>query len=318
MITQQSRNHRQRKEKYIKSLEQELLRLRDESSSTQSETYQVAEENSILRDIMIAHGIPLPGTAPRPEDQWLYDNPMATVSVIGSPGFGQRLHVSISDAPVQPAEVFPPGFGVPDSPTAEQPVISVVDRTKHFMVSQDNHNHNNISQPYLSPPADFNGSDRLGSGLSPQPIHGFSHPYGLDATQVGVDFVLFMERCCIYHAHQPHNLEEPTGHAFTALAPILTTAPPVLDDCTTWQIPASELDRLLELSSALKLDGELTPVQMWTRIKQHPLFHKLDPERLRQLSNILIEGVQCFGFGATFEEEFFTRALNEVFDTLRD
>lgn len=139
---------------------------------------------------MIAHGIPLPGTAPRPEDQWLYDNPMATVSVIGSPGFGQRLHVSISDAPVQPAEVFPPGFGVPDSPTAEQPVISVVDRTKHFMVSQDNHNHNNISQPYLSPPADFNGSDRLGSSLSPQPIHGFSHPYGLDATQVGVDFVL--------------------------------------------------------------------------------------------------------------------------------
>lgn len=105
-----------------------------------------------------------------------------------------------------------------------------------------------------------------------------------------------MERCCIYHVHQLQDAEEPNGHAFTALAPLLTQAPTVLDDCTSWQIPASELDRLLELSSALHLDGELTPVEMWMRIKQHPLFHKLNREGLQQLSQALIAGVQCFGY----------------------
>ncbi|OJD10653.1 hypothetical protein AJ78_08391, partial [Emergomyces pasteurianus Ep9510] len=286
-----SSNHRQRKEQYIKSLEQELLRLRDESSATQSETYQVAEENNILRDIMLAHGIPLPGTtaAPRPEDQWLRDHPMATVSVIGSRGFGQRLQVSVGDSPVQPAQIFPPGFGIPDGPTPEQPIISVVDYSKHVRFSGNN------GRPYQPPAADFNGPGRLdASNITAQPIQGSGHPYGLDATQVGVDFVLFMERCCLYHAHQPHNPDEPTGHAFTVLSPILVAAPPMLDDCTSWQIPASELDRLLELSSALKLEGELTPVQMWARIKEHPLFHKLDPDGLRHLSSILITGVQCF------------------------
>ncbi|EGE80672.1 hypothetical protein RJZ56_003141 [Blastomyces dermatitidis] len=315
-VRRAQRNHRERKEKYIKSLEQELSRLRDESSSIQTETYQVAEENSILRDIMLAHGIALPGTGishSRPQDQWLYNNPMATVSVIGSPGFGQRLEVSLGGAPVE--RVFPPGFGIPESPPEGKSQLSVVDHSKRGMVPKDGAQ----PQPSLSPPAGFNGSDRLASTRLPsQPLQTPRHPYGLDSTQVGVDFVLFMERCCIYHVHQPQDREEPHGHAMTALAPVLNQAPQSLDDCTTWQIPSCELDRLLELSSALELDGELTPVQMWARIKQHPLFHKLDPEGLRKLSNALVAGVQCFGFGATFEEQFFTKTVDEFLGALKD
>ncbi|PGH00095.1 hypothetical protein GX51_05993 [Blastomyces parvus] len=306
--------HARRREQ---SLEQELSRLRDESSSIQTETYQVAEENSILRDIMLAHGIALPGTSiphSRPEDQWLYNNPMATVSVIGSPGFGQRLEVSFGDASIE--RVFPPGFGIPDTPPEGRPQLSIVDHAKRGMVPKDGA----LPQPSLSPspPAGFNGSDRVAS-TSPysQPLQTPSHPYGLDSTQVGVDFVLFMERCCIYHIHQPDDPEEPHGHAMTALAPVLNQAPQALDDCTTWQIPSCELDRLLELSSALELDGELTPVQMWARIKQHPLFNRLDPEGLRKLSNALVAGVQCFGFGATFEEQFFTRTVDEYLGALK-
>ncbi|KLJ12397.1 hypothetical protein EMPG_12558 [Blastomyces silverae] len=265
---------------------------------------------------MLAHGIALPGTGiahRRPEDQWLYDNPMATISVIGSPGFGQRLEVSLSDVPVE--RVFPPGFGIPERPPEGKTDLSVIDLAKRGMVPNDGAQ----PQPSLSPPAGFNGSDRPASArLSPQPLPTPSHPYGLDSTQVGVDFVLFMERCCIYHIHQPEDPEEPHGHAMTALAPVLNQAPQSLDDCTTWQIPSCELDRLLELSSALELDGELTPVQMWARIKHHPLFHRLDPEGLRKLSNALVAGVQCFGFGATFEEQFFTKTVDEFLGALQD
>ncbi|PGH17664.1 hypothetical protein AJ79_01026 [Helicocarpus griseus UAMH5409] len=306
-VRRAQRNHRQRKEKYIKTLERELLRLRDEATSVQIETYQVAEENSILRDIMLAHGIPFPlkGASMGAADQWLFSNPMATVSVVGSPGFGQRLQVSVSDVPGQLADVFPPGFGVPDSPTAEHPIISIVSNAKGIPPPQES------AQPNITPPRDLNGA-----GLLPHSAEKLSHPYGLDATQVGVDFVLFMERCCLPHTHQPHDTDEPTGHALTVQAPLLTTAPPVLDDRTAWQVPAKELDRLFELSSALKIDGELVPVQAWMRIRQHPLFHKLDPAGLRRLSETLITGVRCFGFGATLEEEFFTMTMNEVFGSL--
>ncbi|KAG5294738.1 hypothetical protein I7I48_11392 [Histoplasma ohiense] len=300
-VRRAQRNHRERKEQYIKSLEHQLHRLRDESSSLQSETHQVAEENTILRDIVQEHGLPLPSTSinPSSEDRQPYSKPMATVSVIGSRGFGQRLQVSLGDSPMEP--VFPVGFGIPDKPPADKPVLSVINYEKRGGL-----------------PSPRESTQLASQGLSQQPIPGSGHPYGLDTTQVGVDFVLFMERCCIYHVHQLHDAEEPNGHAFTALAPLLTQAPTVLDDCTSWQIPASELDRLLELSSALHLDGELTPVEMWMRIKQHPLFHKLNREGLQQLSQALIAGVQCFGFGATFEEQFFASTLEEFFGTLKE
>ncbi|ODH53039.1 hypothetical protein GX48_00909 [Paracoccidioides brasiliensis] len=298
-VRRAQRNYREKKEKYIKSLEQELLRLRDETTSVQTETYQVVEENSILRDIMLDHGIPLPGL----EKLWMSHNPMATVSVIGSPGYGQRLQVSMNDDPAHPLAVFPRGFGVPDGPDGIHPIVSVVvDRTSPTPPE--------IIQQYLSPPAEFNPR------TSPQPTQVLTHPYGLDATQVGVDFVLFMERCCLYHVHVPDYFEEATGHAMTVLAPMLTGAPPLLNDYTSWQIPAKELDRLFSLSSSLHLDGELTPVQIWMRVKQHQHFHKLKPEHVRKLGKDLIGNVRCYGFGAVIEEKIVTRIMNELFDSL--
>jgi hypothetical protein len=68
-----------------------------------------------------------------------------------------------------------------------------------------------------------------------------------------------------------------------------------LHDHATWEIPAFELDRLFQLSSALNLDGEVTPIQAWIRIKEHPLFHKLDLERFRQLCIALCKEAKCFG-----------------------
>jgi len=54
---QAQRTHRERKEMYIKALEQEVLRLKEVFANTSRERDAVAEENLRLRELLAAHGI---------------------------------------------------------------------------------------------------------------------------------------------------------------------------------------------------------------------------------------------------------------------
>lgn len=49
--------HRERKEMYIKALEQEVLRLKETFGTTSRERDQYAEENRRLKELLMAHGI---------------------------------------------------------------------------------------------------------------------------------------------------------------------------------------------------------------------------------------------------------------------
>lgn len=51
------RTHRERKEMYIKALEQEVLRLKETFGTTSRERDQFAEENRRLKELLMAHGI---------------------------------------------------------------------------------------------------------------------------------------------------------------------------------------------------------------------------------------------------------------------
>ena len=51
------RTHRERKEMYIKALEQEVLRLKETFGTTARERDQYAEENRRLKELLMAHGI---------------------------------------------------------------------------------------------------------------------------------------------------------------------------------------------------------------------------------------------------------------------
>jgi hypothetical protein len=63
-----------------------------------------------------------------------------------------------------------------------------------------------------------------------------------------------------------------------------------------WQIPATGIERLLQLSTSIPIsEGELTPVQAWHVLRQHPSFSGLDLARLRALMQTLIKGVKCYG-----------------------
>lgn len=55
---QAQRTHRERKERYVKSLEEEVVRLREAFTVITKEKTQILEENRRLKDLLEAHGIP--------------------------------------------------------------------------------------------------------------------------------------------------------------------------------------------------------------------------------------------------------------------
>jgi len=64
-----------------------------------------------------------------------------------------------------------------------------------------------------------------------------------------------------------------------------------------WLMPATGIEKLLELSTNVPLDdGELTPVQAWDALRKHPQFGGLEMGRLRALMETLVKGVKCYGW----------------------
>ncbi|WEW61668.1 hypothetical protein PRK78_007160 [Emydomyces testavorans] len=286
-VRRAQRNHRARKENYIKVLEKEFRTLRNEEDSIVMETQKIVDENKMLREIMLANGISFPGRTPPPKTQ---SRPPTVVRVVGDPGSEQRLEVSVDGVSDTP-RIFLPGSVQKIAPL-EETVSSVPPKVNSHSTSGANYcNHTDLAS-------------------SPQ------HPLGLDTTQVGVDFVLFLEHHCLQHARTSCAKSPFSGHVLTFQTPLIANGPEILRNNDTWEIPACHLDRLFELAAALDLDGDITPVQAWKRIKQHPSFHKLDAERLRSLSTSLRKEVQCFGFGAVIDEELFDMYLEKTFSSL--
>ncbi|OCT45688.1 hypothetical protein CLCR_01540 [Cladophialophora carrionii] len=160
------------------------------------------------------------------------------------------------------------------------------------------------------------------------------HPQGLGATQVGVDFVLALEHVCLEHHTEHANADDGSGHGMMLMSPIMwhspapqaagrnTTTPrrqqrqqqqqlpsspaatrltapaPTssgLPSGTRWSVPAIELEKLLDFSDRLSLDGEITPVEAWQRIRQHPNFDGLTRDGLETLKQTLLPEVTCYG-----------------------
>ena len=70
----------------------------------------------------------------------------------------------------------------------------------------------------------------------------------------------------------------------------------VHSDQNNWQISASGIERLLQLSTGIPIsEGELTPVQAWDVLRQHPGFAALDLARLKALTERLLKEVKCYG-----------------------
>lgn len=128
---------------------------------------------------MVSYGITPPGEEVPYKDQQHHSR-LAKFTVLGKPLFGQRLQVSFDDERDQIPHVYPPGFGVPRNNLVAEKGCTAKTCSK---------NHSSADWSAVDEPSQ--PSQPAGQQDNPAPwTLKWSHPYGFDATQVGVDFVL--------------------------------------------------------------------------------------------------------------------------------
>ncbi|KAL9945320.1 hypothetical protein ACHAQF_005491 [Verticillium nonalfalfae] len=298
---QAQRTHRERKELYIKALEDEVLRLKEVFSNMSQDKDKVAEENKQLRQLLTQHGIPLSSVG---LDDTV-SNPSGGYTASASPSGYSHTHGSRS--------IFTPPL------TSKSTTASV-------------------SPSYAPKNGSSHGNTPSGQQQQQYPQHGTSQHLqgqyganGVDYEQAGIDFVLTLEKPCMNH--MPWLLErssevggEPCGHALMASCPPepfpeLTPDIPfgyahVNGDLNsgqrTWELSKADLGTLLALSKRLNLDGEITPVMAWGMVMAHSSFYEMKAEDFAKLTEELGTKIRCYGFGAVLEEFEIRDALENV------
>ncbi|KAH6638075.1 hypothetical protein C7974DRAFT_374673 [Boeremia exigua] len=261
---QAQRTHRERKEMYIKALEQEVLRLKETFGTTSRERDQYAEENRRLRELLMAHGIAFDSIT----------SPINGLTVnVGSSTYSSNGSVS--------------GYGPGSVSTGYTSPPSV------------HHRNGSISQDMMMPPA-----------MHTQAMQPNQQVGGLDYDQIGVDFVLTLERPCMDHMQflmvRAHDAEETiSGHALMATAPPDSHIAHHPEEKYPHQMPdvaMPDLMKLLDLSARLPLDGEITPIMAWVMILKNDNFKTLTKAEISAIKEELVAKVRCYGFGAVLEE----------------
>jgi hypothetical protein len=230
-----------------------------------------------LEELLAAHGIPVP------QNLLQVDHPMATIELVGRPPFGQALQ-------------------------AQMPTFDHSAPAPHLRGSVPAHNPSQSAESETnSPTAPASDFETTGIDLDVDMLQS-THPFGLDATQIGVNFVLALEHPCLYHHGIPSAMllahgEIGYGHSLMLSSPIMEHSPSYslnplkmgFPRGAKWSVPALELEKLLSFSDQIELEGEITPVQVWHTVRQHPNFSRLTPERLEGLRNALLPNVKCLG-----------------------
>ncbi|KIV93122.1 hypothetical protein PV10_04361 [Exophiala mesophila] len=304
-VRKAQKTHRERRASYIKTIEAELSRLRANDAAHYADLAALKDTISQLKDLLRQHDIPLPpdlASSPR------LSSPLVTVEIHTST---DQTHEIRTNFPPNYSSTYETEDILPwTTPSAPSSSATVTDSDANTSTAHD-----------FS--AGEESSSTLAAATSNMPVP-VAHPQGLGATQVGIDFVLALEHICIIH-HTFHEGGERdfSGHEMMLLSPIMSRspAPPVqhttpsgscCPDGTSWQVPAIELERLLECADRLSLDGEITPVEIWWRIRRHPNFPSLTRDGLEALKVLLIPEVDCYHFGAIVNEERFEDLLRQV------
>ncbi|KAI5920022.1 hypothetical protein F4810DRAFT_452495 [Camillea tinctor] len=294
---QAQRTHRERKELYIKALEDEVLRLKEVFSNVSQDKDKLAEENRQLKNILHQNGLSHTAAAGALDD------------VISNPSLGYTSSGSISGS-------YAPG----SSSTAYTPPLTSISTVPSM---------SNSGQLMAGGAAAPHG---LGH-QQPSSAHGS----GVDYDQAGIDFVLTLEKPCMEHLpwlleRASETGGEVCGHALMASCPPepfpeLNSEIPFgfahagaaekgqqqhhhQPPLRTWELSKGDLATLLDLSKRLDLDGEITPVMAWGMILAHPRLTELRREDFEKIMDDLKGKVRCYGFGAVMEEFEVRDALN--------
>ncbi|KAI1779482.1 hypothetical protein F4818DRAFT_453551 [Hypoxylon cercidicola] len=319
---QAQRTHRERKELYIKALEDEVLRLKEIYSNVSQDKDKLSEENRQLKTLLQQNGLSL-GSGAGVDDvgNGLSPGYTSSGSISGSyaPGSSNTAYTppltSISSPPSM--SVSSQGIGGQSqgrslSQQQQQPGQSHVDYEQagiDFVLTYDNPD--DPSKAYISPPpqlerpcmdhmpwllerAHDTGGDACGHALMascpPEPFPELSD---------NIPFGYAHNRANFKSGDDSHAYSHSHSHSQSGNR--------------TWELSKADLATLLDLSKKLDLDGEITPVMAWGMILAHPRLAELKREDLEKLIDDLKGKVRCYGFGAVMEEFEVRDALNAVF-----
>ncbi|GAD95717.1 hypothetical protein CIMG_08996 [Paecilomyces variotii No. 5] len=304
-VRRAQRKHRQKKDNYIRVLEDELHKLY-KMSTMSSQIQELVEENNILRAIIIRHKIPIPQEISHRQGRW------AEVVVVGNDNPDQHLEVKIGNS--KDAPLTTSFQRATTSLNCDESSISDTGRAPSMLSSPDASS--GWSYGYSQSSVDEAvGTVYTGTAVTtPSASDIRSNPHSLssyDLVQVGINFVLALEQPCLNHTRRPQ-IDEPSGHAMSMQGVLLADAPSTLAHNDGWKVPVSQFRKLFELAGCLGLDGYITPVQAWNRITSRPDLSSITLEHLVSLKEAMACYVKCFGFGAIIEEEIFEHLLNQT------
>ncbi|KAL2134529.1 hypothetical protein VTI74DRAFT_11573 [Chaetomium olivicolor] len=312
---QAQRTHRERKELYIKALEDEVLRLKEIFSNVSQDKERLAEENRHLKALLAQNGLSFGGGSS------VLDDSMSNPSV----GYSSSTSMSGSYAP-----------GSSNTSAFTPPPLSAGSGGR----SAGGDGTSPHSATYL-------GHQQQ---QQQQAVQGhLGHSPGIDYEQAGIDFVLTLEKPCMNHLpwlveRSVSGSREPCGHALMASCPpepFSDLSPDIpfghshshshphdgstitngngnantgaTNGTGTWTLSKADLSTLLDLSKRLNLDGEITPVMAWGMVLAHPRLGELRQGDFERLAEELRGKVRCYGFGAVMEEFEVRDALEAVF-----
>ncbi|KAL6809308.1 hypothetical protein GGI42DRAFT_317606 [Trichoderma sp. SZMC 28013] len=292
-------SYRDRKDKYTKALEAELARSRKSEAGLTSQIEQLRAKVQQLATLLSQNGISLPPDFDD-EGEARDDVPRIDASPLATRGQLQAAEGFLSST----------DSTSPESTTDHSVVFNSGNRTLRQYGSRifARHHEPQVPAPTVTTQAEPGDRTRLAE---------------LDATQVGMEFVLTLERPCLHHLHgNPKKPLEPHGHALTATVQLQASLslPPIDPKNPVppsyHNAPAAVLDRLLNLAPSVSPDGDVTPIQAWHFIRRQPQFGGFEVQRLNRLAERLREAAKCHGFGAAVQAGIFESAVREILHPL--
>ncbi|KAE9965059.1 hypothetical protein BLS_007888 [Venturia inaequalis] len=273
---QAQRTHRERKEHYMKALEEEVLNLKENYALAAREKEAADKENRRLKELLAAHGIQYDNSSP--SNTWS-SSPHFSGS---SPGLNSRGSVTTEmTSPARSAPILTPQSSMQGTPT------------------YDNHSAQQYQQQH--------------------------NPSGVNYDQVGIDFVLTLERPCMDHmqflmVRSEDSDGEISGHALMATCPPASHIKATPEEKYPHQMPdmpAGSLMALLDMSDQVVnpyiKHEEVTPIKAWTLIRSDERSHELTNADFETIRTALLGKVRCYGFGAVLEDFEVRDALEDVY-----
>ncbi|KAJ5891821.1 uncharacterized protein N7473_008049 [Penicillium subrubescens] len=286
-VRRAQKNHRRRKEEYHKSLEAEVVHLRTRESDLLKQTCELSAEVEWLKTIIVQHCITIPSRPAEAASSGQHDlccHSSVIVSV-------DKNYLSCERLLVQ-----------------------------DFVSSEPTHHNHDGS--YLGVGVAYparSGIDELEEPSSNTILDEFNNNAGLVQENniiSAMEFILSLEGPCLDHVRAALGTPQvPNGHALTLTASMLhlcENSGSSAQRLDPTQIPKKTVERLLELSSELSTEDELTPTQAWVVLSRQPQFTGTSKTQIVDLANALLSHMKCYGFGAVIERMTLMNEISRV------